>query len=110
VGGRQVQQALQLQTQGQGGDQETYPDEKREIDGRQVLLTEVQACAHSSLLKAVRPLRRRQMLVVWRECGLDAGAPLPPLEQIERPAEDTLEDSGTDNGLESGQMPARADL
>jgi len=40
----------------------------------------------------------------------DAGAPLPPLQQMERPAEDTLEDSGTDNRLESGQMPARPDL
>jgi len=50
------------------------------------------------------------MLVVWRDCGPDAGAPLPPLQQMERPAEDTLKNSGTDNRLESGQMPARADL
>jgi hypothetical protein len=34
VGGQQVQQALQLQTQGQGGDQETYPDDKRKVAGR----------------------------------------------------------------------------
>jgi len=34
VGGRQVQQALQLQTQGLGGDQETNPDDKRKVPGR----------------------------------------------------------------------------
>jgi len=34
VGGCQVQQALQLQTQGQGGDQETYPGDKRKVAGR----------------------------------------------------------------------------
>jgi len=50
------------------------------------------------------------MLVVWTDCGPEAGAPLPPLQQMERPAEDTLEDSGTGNRLERGQMPARADL
>ena len=50
------------------------------------------------------------MLVVWREGVPDGGAPLPPLQQMERPAEDTLEDSGTGNRLESGQMPTRADL
>jgi len=105
-----VQQALQLQTEGQGGDQETYPDDKGEIAGRQVLPTKVRACVHWILPKAVRPPRRQQMLVVWRDCGPDAGAPLPPLQQMERPAEDTLENSGTDNRLESGQMPARADL
>jgi len=105
-----VQQELQLQTQGQGGDQETYPDDKCEIAGHQVLPTEVRACAHWSLPQAARPPRLRQMLVVWKDCGPDAGAPLPPLQQMERPAEDTLENSGTDNRLESGQMPARADL
>jgi len=50
------------------------------------------------------------MLVVWKDCGPDTGAPLPPMHQMERPAEDALENSGTDNRLESGQMPARADL
>jgi len=84
--------------------------DKREIAGRQVLPTEVRACAHCGLPKAVRPPRRRQMLVVWRDCGPDAGAPLPPLQQMERPAENSLENSGTDNRLESGQMLARADL
>jgi len=57
VGGRQVQQALQLQTQGQGGDHETYPYDKGEIAGRQLLPTEVRTCAHWSLPKAVRPPR-----------------------------------------------------
>jgi len=61
-----VQQALRLQTQGQGGDQEAYPNDKREIAGRQVLPTKVRACTHWSLLKMVRPLRGRQMLVVRR--------------------------------------------
>ena len=58
VGGLQVQQALQLQTQGQSGDQKTYPDDKRDITGCQVLPTEVWAYAHWSLPKAVRPPRR----------------------------------------------------
>jgi hypothetical protein len=52
-----VQQALQLLTQGQGGDQETYPDEKRKIAGRQVLLTEVGACAHWSRPEVVHQPR-----------------------------------------------------
>jgi len=42
-GSRQVQQALRLQTQGQGGGQEIYPNDKREIAGHQVLQTKVQA-------------------------------------------------------------------
>jgi len=50
------------------------------------------------------------MLVAWRECIPDAGAPLPPLQQMERPAEVILEDSGTGNTLESGQVAAGADL
>ena len=41
---------------------------------------------------------------------LTLGTPRPPLQQMERPAEDTVQDSWTDNWLESGQMPARADL
>ena len=98
-----MQQALQLQTQGKGGDQETYHDDKHEIAGHQVLPTEFRAGAHWSLSNAVRPPRRRQMLVVWRDCGPAAEAPLPPLQQMERPAEDTVENSGTDNRLESGR-------
>jgi hypothetical protein len=108
-----VQQALQQQTQGQGGDQETYPDDKREMAGRQVLPTKVQACTHWSLLKTVRSLRGRQMLVVWRrrqDGGPDAGTPLAPLQSVERPAESTMEGGGKGDGLETGQMPTRADL
>jgi hypothetical protein len=48
---------LQLQTQGQSGDQETYPDDKREIAGCQVLPTKVRACTHWSLPKTIRPPR-----------------------------------------------------
>jgi len=62
------------------------------------------------LLKTIRSLRGRQMLVVRRDRGPDAGAPLPPLQPVERPAESTLESGGEGNGMESGQMPTRADL
>jgi len=50
------------------------------------------------------------MIVVWRDGVPDAGAPLPPLQQLERPAGDALEESETGDRLESGQLPARADL
>jgi len=50
------------------------------------------------------------MLVVWRDSGPDAGAPLPPLQPVERPAESTLEGSWKGDGLESGQMPTHAGL
>jgi len=50
------------------------------------------------------------MLVVCRDNGPDAGAPLPPLQPVERPAESTLESGGKGDGLERGQMPARAGL
>jgi len=43
--------------EGKAGDQTTYPDDKCRIAGRKVLQTEVQACAHGSLPKAVRPPR-----------------------------------------------------
>ena len=109
-----MQQALQLQTQGQDGDQETRADDKREVAGYQVLQTKVRACTHGSLPKTVRPPRGRQMLVVRRrrmqDCGPDAGIPLPPLQPVERPATDTMEGGGKSNGLESGQMQTRADL
>ena len=55
MGGPQVQQALQLQTQGQGGDQETYPNDKRNAAGRHVLRAKVRACAQVGLCKTVRP-------------------------------------------------------
>jgi hypothetical protein len=56
VGGRHVPQALQLQIQGQGGDKETYPDDKHRGTGCQVLPTTVWARTHGSLRKMVRPL------------------------------------------------------
>jgi hypothetical protein len=55
VGRRQVRLALRLQTQGQGGGQETYPNDKREIAGLQVPQTKVRVCTHWSLPKTVRP-------------------------------------------------------
>jgi len=50
------------------------------------------------------------MLVVCRDSGPDAGAPLPPLQPLESPAENTLESVGQGDGLESVQMPTRAGL
>ena len=50
------------------------------------------------------------MLVVRREGGPDAGAPLPSLQPVKRPAESTLDSGGEGNGMESGQMPTRAGL
>jgi hypothetical protein len=107
-----MQQALQLQTQGQEGDQETRPDDKREVAGYQVLQTTVCTCTHWSLPKTVRPLRGRQMLVARRrkQDGPDVGTPLPPLQPVERPATGTMEGGGKLHGLEGGQMQTRADL
>jgi hypothetical protein len=50
------------------------------------------------------------MLVVWRDSGPDAGAPLPPLQPVERPAESNLEGGGKGDWLESRQMPTRTGL
>jgi len=50
------------------------------------------------------------VLVVWRDSDPDAGAPLPPLQSVERPAESPLAGGGKGDGLESGQMPTRAGL
>jgi len=50
------------------------------------------------------------MLVVWRDTVPDAGAPLPPLQQVESPEEKTIDGGEKGDGLESGQMPACADL
>ena len=50
------------------------------------------------------------MLVVrwWRQDGNpDAGASLPPLQQMDRPAENAVEEGGEGKGMESGQMPIR---
>jgi len=107
-----VQLALQLQTQGQDGDQETRSDDKRELAGYQVLQTKVRACTHWSLPETVRPPRGRQMLLVRRrrQDGPDAGTPLPPLQPVERPATGSMEGGGKSDRLESGQMQSRADL
>jgi len=113
AGGRQIQQALQLQTQGQDGDQETCSDDKREVAAYPVLQTKVRACTLRSLPKTVRPPRERQMLEVRRrrqDSGPDAGTPLPPLQPVERPAKDTMESGGKDQGLESRQMQTHAGL
>ena len=50
------------------------------------------------------------MLVVQKGSSTDAGASLPPLQPMERPADDTLEDSGKGHRLESAQMPTCADF
>jgi hypothetical protein len=42
--------------------------------------------------------------------GPDAGTSLPPLQPMERPAENALERGGESDGMESGQMPTRANL
>jgi len=107
-----MQQALQLLTQGQDGDQKTRSDDKREFAGYRVLQRKVRASTHWSLPKTVRPPRGRQMVVARRrrQDGPDAGAPLPPLQPVERPATGTMEGGGKSDGLESGQMPTRADL
>jgi hypothetical protein len=52
-----VLQALHLQTQGQGGEQETYRDDKRKVASRYGLPTEVKSRAHWSLTEMVRPPR-----------------------------------------------------
>jgi len=107
-----VQQALQLQDQGNDGDQETGFDDKREVAGYQVLQMKVQACTHWSLHKTVRPPRGQQMLVVrrQRQDSPDAGTPLPPLQPVQRPATGTMKGGGKIDGLEDRQMQTRADL
>jgi len=52
------------------------------------------------------------MLVVRRrkQDGPDAGTSLPPLQPMEKPAENALERGGKSDGMESGQMPTRASL
>ena len=110
MGVRQVQQALLLQTQGQDREQETCPDDKREVAGYQVLQTTVRACTHWSLPETLRPLRGRYMLVVCRDFGPDTGAPLPPLQPMERPAGSPVESGGKGDRLESRQIPTHAGL
>jgi len=40
----------------------------------------------------------------------DAGASLPPLQPMDRPAEDSLDKGGKSDGMESGQMLTRESL
>ena len=108
-----MQQALQLQTQGQDSDQETCSDNKRELAGYQVLLTKVRACTNWSLPITVWPPRGQQMLVVrqWRrDVGPDVRTPLLSLRPVDRPAKDTVEGGGKGDRMQSGQMQRRADL
>jgi hypothetical protein len=98
-----VQQALELQTQVQEGDKETCSDDKRDVGGYQVLRTKVRAFTRWSLPKTFRPPRGRQVLVVCRDSCPDAGAPLPPLRPVERPAECTLEGGGKGDGWKAGR-------
>jgi len=47
----------------------------------------------------------------WRQdCGPDAETPLPPLQLVERPAENAVKGGGKGEGMESRQMPTRAGL
>jgi len=57
VGGRQVQQTLQLQTEGQGREQQTYAIDQCEDSGGQVLRTEVQAHASRHVHRTVQTPR-----------------------------------------------------
>jgi hypothetical protein len=40
----------------------------------------------------------------------DAGVSLPPHQPVERPADGALKGGGTGHGMDSGQMPARANF
>jgi hypothetical protein len=84
--------------------------EQCEASGSQVLPTEVRTRASGHVPKTVRTPRRRQMLMVRRrrqDGGPDAGASLPPLQPMERPAENALERGGERNWMESGQFPPK---
>jgi hypothetical protein len=107
-----VQQALQLQTQGQDVNQETHSNDKREVTGYRVLPNQVQACTNWSLAETVRLPRGRQILVVRRrrQEGPGKGTPHPPLQPVGRPATGTMEGGVQSDGLESGQMQTREDL
>jgi len=50
------------------------------------------------------------MLMVCRDSGPHVGAPLPPLQPVERPAEIPLEYGEKVDWVERGQMPTRAGL
>jgi len=47
---------------------------------------------------------------MWRDSVPDAGAPLPPLQPVERSPERTVESGGEGDGLEGGQMSTCPDL
>jgi len=51
------------------------------------------------------PVRRRRY-----DSGPDAGTPLPPLQPVERPVENTMEGGWKGEGLEHGQIPTPPDL
>jgi len=108
VEGWQVLQALQLQTQGQCGDQETYPNDKWEIAGCQIQPTKVQICFNWSLPGPVWPPGVWQMQMVWRASVSDVGAPLLPLQAVKRPAECALRSHEVGDKLDSDQMPTCA--
>ena len=88
----------------------TYPNDKSEIAGWQILPTEVRACTHWSLRAIVRPRREQQLLVVCQNSVPDVGAPHGPLQLVRRPQESNLESSRKGERLASGQMPTCADL
>jgi len=67
-------------------------------------------CTNWSLPNTVQPPRRQQILEVNRDSGPDPGAPLPPSQPVERPAECTLEHGGKGDRLECRQMLPHADL
>ena len=68
------------------------------------------ACTYRSLPKTVRTPEGRQVLVVRRDGGPDAGASPPSLQPVEIPAAGALEGGGEGNGLESGQVSEGADI
>jgi hypothetical protein len=58
----------------------------------------------------VRTPGGRQVLVVQRDGGPDAGASLPSLRPLETPAAVALEEGGEGNGLESWQVSTGTDI
>ena len=108
-----MQQPSWLQAEMQSWEQETHLNERCEASGSQVLPTEVWTCTSGHVPKTVRTPRRRQVLVVRRrkqDGGPDAVTSLPPLQPMERPAENAQEEGGEGKGMESRQMPTRASL
>jgi len=50
------------------------------------------------------------MLVVYRDIVPHTGAPLPPLQTVERPADSALEGGANIDRLESRQMKTSTDI